>query len=499
MPELNPEFAKVQKELETLLKELTNQLTRAGLTKVQLAQIAAEVDFFQELKSFGFEDLVNKYFNGYDKIITQRINEAAAQGVKGLANVDIDSLLQIKELETQHLLKRAEAFSLQYKRELFTSLIRGDSIPETISRLQGINLTDAQLGTVLNTQYSEFSRTATKAIYKAKPEQKFRYMGRAGAVGEAAIIPTSSDECKWLIRNQRPEGYTVKEIEAGIETPYNYPELESLGELAGTVKKIYWQGRLPNWNCGHEFSAISGEVKKEGKTFAEAKKLGIVTDKELDAIKNDLLKRPELADEYEKVIQNRIDVYKDNLNAPDFNRPKQYYGEPLKDAFKNIDLTKEEERAIANYTSEGYRDMNNHLRFGKEVNESVLFDIKNLESALNKLPNYNGDVFRGFGLPRIESEKLKVGDIFTDNGFFSTTSVPDVTRNFTGGEIPIEVRILSNNGKYMGEYTSQIGGDNIAGELEVLYNRNSSFRIRSIIREGQKGFENRDKMELEEL
>jgi len=50
MPELNPEFAKFQKELKTLLKELTNQLTRAGLTKVQLAQIAAEVDFFQDLQ-----------------------------------------------------------------------------------------------------------------------------------------------------------------------------------------------------------------------------------------------------------------------------------------------------------------------------------------------------------------------------------------------------------------------------------------------------------------
>ena len=250
MPELNPEFAKFQKELETLLKELTNQLTRAGLTKVQLAQIAAEVDFFQELKSFGFEDLVNKYFNGYDKIITQRINEAAAQGVKGLANVNIDSLLQIKELETQHLLKRAEAFSLQYKRELFTSLIRGDSIPETISKLRDITLTDAQLGTVLNTQYSEFSRTATKDIYKAKPEQRFRYVGRAGTSG---IIPTNSEQCRWLMENQKPEGYTRAEFDAGIETPFTH----QYGDLKGQPKMIYWQGREPNWNCIHEPEAIS--------------------------------------------------------------------------------------------------------------------------------------------------------------------------------------------------------------------------------------------------
>jgi len=253
MPELNPQFAAFQGEIETLLKELTNLLNRGNLTKVQLAQISAEIDFFGVLKGLGFEELVNKYYNGYDKIIAQRIKEAAAQGVKGLVNVDIDSLLQIKELETQHLLKRAEAFSLQYKRELFTSLIMGDSIPETISKLQDITLTDAQLGTVLNTQYSEFSRTATREIYKAKPEQRFRYVGKAGSSG---IIPTNSEQCRWLILNQKPEGYLMKEIDTGIETPYTYPDIPSNGELIGTSKKIYWQGRKPNFNCIHEWTSI---------------------------------------------------------------------------------------------------------------------------------------------------------------------------------------------------------------------------------------------------
>ena len=254
MPELNPEFAKFQKELETLLKELTNRLTGAGLTKVQLAQIAAEVDFFQELKSFGFEDLVNKYFNGYDKIITQRIKEAADRGVAGALNVNVDVLLQIKDLETEHLLKRADAWSTQYKSELFKSLIRGDTVPEIINNLRGVELTDVQLGTVINTQLSEFSRTATKEVYKNEPTQRFRYTGRGGS--GTGLKPTSSEECIWMIKEQNPEGYTMAEIEAGIETPYIYPNWESLGELAGTVKKIYWQGRVPHWNCGHEWRAI---------------------------------------------------------------------------------------------------------------------------------------------------------------------------------------------------------------------------------------------------
>ena len=81
---------------------------------------------------------------------------------------------------------------------------------------------------------------------------RYRYIG--------GVIPTSSDECRWLFGNQNPEGYTIDEIDAGIETPYVYPEYPSLGELAGTVKKIYWQGRIPNFNCGHEWQAIGGAL-----------------------------------------------------------------------------------------------------------------------------------------------------------------------------------------------------------------------------------------------
>jgi hypothetical protein len=244
MPELNPQFAQFQKELETLLDELIKRIKQVGGTKTNLARIASEIDFFEELKSLGFEDLVDKYFSEYDKIIAKKIKEAKQQGVTGLVNVDIDSLEQIRDLETQHLIKSAQAKADLYKSELLKSIIRGDTIADTISNLEKFPLTDAQLGTVLNTQYSEFSRTATREVYKGEPDQRFQYTG--------GIIPTSSEECRWLMLNQKPEGYTMKEIDAGIETPFTH----QYGELAGQVKKIYWQGREPNFNCIHQWEIV---------------------------------------------------------------------------------------------------------------------------------------------------------------------------------------------------------------------------------------------------
>ena len=132
---------------------------------------------------------------------------------------------------------------------MFKSIISGNSIQETIKNLEGIPLTDAQLGTVLNTSYSDFNRITTVEVYKDKPDQRFRYDG--------GVIPTSSDECRWLVDNQDPKGYTMKEIKAGIITPYVHKYTDSHGQFnAGDPKVINENGRNPNYNCIHEWVAI---------------------------------------------------------------------------------------------------------------------------------------------------------------------------------------------------------------------------------------------------
>jgi len=247
MPDLNPEYVQFQKEIEAMIKELLTTLKRGNFSQMELAQLSAEINFFEEIKKLGYEQTVNKYFAGYENILSEVLDQAKDSGVD-FFGINTDLLEMVQELDEEFLLGKAQAWNAQFKSEFIKSIIRGDSSTQTILNLREVPLTDAQLGVVLNTSRFDFKRMSIRETYKNKPDQRFTY--------EGGLIPTSSDECRHLVNEQDPKGYTMAEIDAGIETPYTYPEYPSLGELAGTVKKIYWGGRKPNYNCGHVWKPI---------------------------------------------------------------------------------------------------------------------------------------------------------------------------------------------------------------------------------------------------
>ena len=236
MPELNPQLAQFEKEIEAMLAELISKLEKGNFTRTQLAQISAEINFFDELKRAGFEKSVNKYFSGYETILADALSKARTLKVD-FAGINTAALELIANLDEEFLLRKAASWGAQFKSEFAKSIIRGDTITQTAANLTEIPLTDAQTKTVLNTAYSDFNRTATKEIYKDEPEQRFRYTG--------GIIPTSSEQCAWLMQNQNPEGYTEAEISAGIDTPHGV---------------INWSGRQPNFNCIHTWEPIEIEL-----------------------------------------------------------------------------------------------------------------------------------------------------------------------------------------------------------------------------------------------
>lgn len=236
MPELNPQYAQFKKEIEQMLAELVRTLERGKPTQIQLAQIAAEIDFFEQLKGLGYEQTVDKYLGSYETVLSDLLVTARKQGVD-FAGINLGQLELIKELDKKYLLGKASTWGAQFDSEFVKSVIRGDTIKQTVANLSEIPLTDSQLGTVMNTSYSEFSRMGTKEIFKNEPEQRFSYFG--------PLIQTSSEQCSWLVPNQNPDGYTSAQIEAGIDTP------------AGIVN---WSGRDPNWNCNHNWRAIITEL-----------------------------------------------------------------------------------------------------------------------------------------------------------------------------------------------------------------------------------------------
>jgi len=237
MPDLNPEYAQFQTEIEAMIQELLTTLKKTKFTDVELAQLAAEINFFDELKGLGFEETVEKYLGSYEIKFAEIIQKAQTAGVD-FAGVNTELLLRIQTLDKEYLLGKAASWGKQFDSQFVKSVIRGDTIPQTIANLSEIPLTDSQLGTVLNTSYSDFNRMATKEIYKDVPEQRFSY--------EGGLIPTSSDICIDLVNSQNSEGYTADEISAGISA-------------GGGI--VDWGGRVPNWNCGHTWEPIITEFK----------------------------------------------------------------------------------------------------------------------------------------------------------------------------------------------------------------------------------------------
>ena len=130
--------------------------------------------------------------------------------------------------------------------EIKNSIVSNQLTSETVANLTAkIPLTDAQIKTVVHTSFSNHSRNITAKAFEDEPEQRFEYVG--------GVIPTSSQECEWLMNNQNPNGYTKAEIDAGIQTPFGV---------------IYWGGRDPNYNCLHQWlpkstAAIETNIKKK--------------------------------------------------------------------------------------------------------------------------------------------------------------------------------------------------------------------------------------------
>ncbi len=143
-----------------------------------------------------------------------------------------------------------------------------------------------------------------------------------------------------------------------------------------------------------------------------------------------------------------------------------------------IKLTDEEVGAVNRYISSESYTLNDKLRNGVELTKNEQKLVKNLSSALNKLPKYKGDLNRSVNFDNDEKlatflEEHKVGDIVTYKEFISTTKGEEYAPEFN-------VQIHINNSKK---------GTNISmlneSESEILYNINSKFKVLNVIlREG---------------
>lgn len=222
-------LANIDSRVKTKLEKLMQ-----GLTKKQRLALIQNPQLIDELlKEFNPDQLAKYYQTELMGVAGKVMLDYSKQfnlAQKTKVNTFVNTLMDLK---TESLKNFITANKTQFKAKLVEMIINGSDTKAVTEFFTKTPFTTAQIGTLVNTAESEIRRATVLSAFENNIEQRYEYIG--------GLIPTSSDICSWLYENQNPEGYTLDEIQSGIETPY------------GTVD---WGGRIPNYNCIHSWEPI---------------------------------------------------------------------------------------------------------------------------------------------------------------------------------------------------------------------------------------------------
>lgn len=136
-----------------------------------------------------------------------------------------------------------------------------------------------------------------------------------------------------------------------------------------------------------------------------------------------------------------------------------------------IILTDNEQYAMNKYISSDFYAINEKLRNDIELNDTEKKLVNSLDSALSKIPRYNGLVTRSLELPDEElkefMKKHQVNNIVEYKAYTSTTAGERYNQQSN-----VELYIESKNGKDIRKHNE--------GEQEILFKRDSLFKVKEI-------------------
>ena len=140
-----------------------------------------------------------------------------------------------------------------------------------------------------------------------------------------------------------------------------------------------------------------------------------------------------------------------------------------------------EKALIYKYSENGYQLVNENLRKSK----GKKFDVfgKLLDQTLEKLPNFDGLVYRSANLTNHElrryNDTIAKNDLLKEYSFTSTSKSRLLAMAFKGNTL---FRIYSRTGKEI-EKIAKFGENGIINEKEVLFSPNKNFRVLEITKE----------------
>ena len=172
--------------------------------------------------------------------------------------------------------------------------------------------------------------------------------------------------------------------------------------------------------------------------------------------------------ERERVINNKNNVSN--------NKTKQNKDDII--SISSTSLNDEEQHAINRYISSDSYKINNMLRNDIELNDDYTVFRNNLDSALNKCNNYQGNIVRVLEIKDKEElnafiEYNKVGEVRPFKEYLSFSNKKDYNDNAN-----IFIYTNSKTAKDLRKFNSE--------ESEILYKRNSKFYIDNVVKKDGK-------------
>ncbi|GGL36660.1 ADP-ribosyltransferase [Nocardia jinanensis] len=132
----------------------------------------------------------------------------------------------------------------------------------------------------------------------------------------------------------------------------------------------------------------------------------------------------------------------------------------------NSPLTPREIMALETYTGTGSPEVNRALREGRGID--FQHDVDDLRSALRKLDDFRGTVYRHIDLPEEVLAQHRKGAVITELGFMSTS-----TRPYALKKGHVHIAMASFTGKSVKQWSAD------PDEEEILFLDGTSYRVHS--------------------
>lgn len=263
-------------------------------------------------------------------------------------------------------------------------------------------------------------------------------------------------------------------IDGSNEKYENFFKKTGYGEMLG----------LKGINCYHGFRAffewedIPKEVdKEENKKKYELFQKQRAYERKIRRLKREREVYKEFdEDKYKEVNTSLQSTYKEFDKFIDDNNLKRDYSRELSitktNSGKITNYSKKEIQAFNDYISPKSITLNEKLRKKEKLTNEEKEWVKNLDSALDKTDNYEGNIVRSLIVENLEEYKKQ----FVIDNEYSTNQYLSFSTKETYHENP-NVKIYIENSKK----SKDLIKINTIGENETLYKRNQKFKILNVV------------------